>query len=115
MPAHRDQIVRDIFDERRRQHEEFGDQSGLGHMFMLAVLMEEVGEVAREVHEAEHNRLSWESPVEVHPPGADVMAPSPSPWPAVLQSQFLARIRAELVQVAAVAVQIIEHVDAEER
>lgn len=113
MPAHRDQIVRDIFDERRRQHETFGDQSGLGRMFMLAVLMEEVGEVAREVHEAEHNRLAWEAPVEVRPPGADVMAPSPSPWPTGLRSHSLARIRAELVQVAAVAVQIIEHIDTE--
>ena len=83
-------IYNDISDERRRQHEKFGDQVEMGCMFMLAVLTEEVGEVAQAAIELDVSLDQEHDSVRNH---------------------YLARIRAELVQVAAVAVQMIEHID----
>ena len=70
--------IGDVIEERQRQDAKWGDQSGLPRERMLAVLMEEVGEVAE----------------------------------AILANGKPRDLRAELVQVAAVAVQMIEHIDA---
>lgn len=88
--------LEDVAAERLRQHEKFGDQSHLGRFFMLAVLMEEVGEVAQAVVNHESDQMVNDC-TEGH--GCDACARSRD------------RIRAELVQVAAVAVQMIEHID----
>lgn len=81
--ARRWRIIEHIIDERHAQDAKWGpgipDEGG-----MLAVLMEEVGEVATEVLHIRAER------------------------PGSLQA-----LRAELVQVAAVAVKMIEGIDAE--
>ncbi len=89
----RERIWDAITEERARQHEKFGDQIGIGRLFMLAALTEEVGEVAEAIVEEQvADDRAYDGP----------------------RSFYMRRIRAELVQVAAVAVQMIEHIDREE-
>lgn len=78
-------ILADVYAERERQHAVWGKQR-LDYPVWLTVLMEEVGEAAQAV-------LAYR----------------------VMADQLrLQHLRAELVQVAAVAVQIIEHIDIDE-
>lgn len=94
----------DVRTERYRQWAKFGDQSGLGRMLMLAVLMEEVGEVSEAILAIENEHKAFRG------------AYTPDIWdkwsPTIAH---LENLRAELVQVAAVAVQMIEHIDTEVR
>jgi NTP pyrophosphatase (non-canonical NTP hydrolase) len=79
-------VMLDVIVERRRQDEKFGPLGNLGGAewgARLAVLMEEVGEAAKEVNE-------------LREPGA------------------VQRLRAELIQVAAVAVCLVQCLDMEE-
>ena len=73
-------ICDEVISERQRRHDKFGDQSHIPRTMMLAVLMEEVGEVAE----------------------------------AIIEDSVSQTVRAELIQVAAVAVQMIEHIDNED-
>lgn len=73
-------ICDEVISERQRRHDKFGDQSHIPRTLMLAVLMKEVGEVAKAIIEDFANQA----------------------------------VRAELIQVAAVAVQMIEHIDNED-
>jgi NTP pyrophosphatase (non-canonical NTP hydrolase) len=41
-----DQVIADFAEERRRQHQKWGEQNHAANMW-LAILMEEVGEVAK--------------------------------------------------------------------
>lgn len=80
-------ILDDIRVERHRQDMKWGDQSAHPDGFMLAILLEEVGEAATAV----------------------IRADDPDPD---LRHRYVEGLRTELVQVAAVAVQWIEHLDA---
>ena len=80
-----DRIYADIGAERIRQDDKFGRVRDMELTEWVCVLTEEVGEVAKAVHEAAQQRISWEG--------------------------GRTATRAELVQVAAVAVNIIEHMD----
>lgn len=75
-------VLEDVFNERQRQNELWGLQHGPTSEWMQ-VLMEEVGEAAKESNEHTFSNT----------PGA------------------LLRMRTELVQVAAVSVAIIEDID----
>lgn len=74
-------ICGDIVKERRREYEKFGDQSKLTQPELLAILTEEIGEYAHEVCEGIRKPFNRE------------------------------RAREELIQIAAVAVQIVEIID----
>ena len=74
-------VLRDVTDERKRQHELWGVQR-LDWPVWIAVLTEETGESAEAALEAHFN-----------------------------PDKSLAHLREELVQVAAVAVAIVEHID----
>jgi len=78
-------VLADIADERARQEEKWGDQSGHPYLLWNAILGEEVGEVSRVL--LEH----WNT----HLP--DTSAAN--------------QLRAELVQIAAVAVAWVETID----
>ena len=71
------EVLADIADERARQDEKWGDQSGHPYLLWNAILGEEVGEVSR----------------------------------VLLEDLDAKRLRAELVQVAAVAVAWVETID----
>lgn len=81
-------VLIDVEEERKRQSKKWGIQTHSPSMWM-AILMEEVGEASREIVDYECENPRDESLEEIH----DL-------------------IRKELVQVAAVAVQIIERIDA---
>lgn len=81
-------VLTDIVDERHRQDELYGRQSH-PPLAWLAILMEEVGEVSKEVCE-HHFQYKGD------------------------QKERLLRMRKELVQVAAVAVAMIESLDLNE-
>jgi NTP pyrophosphatase (non-canonical NTP hydrolase) len=71
------EVLADIADERARQDEKWGDQSGHPYLLWNAILGEEVGEVSR----------------------------------VLLEDLDAKRLRAELVQIAAVAVAWVETID----
>lgn len=83
---HTKTALSDVSGERARQVEKWGDQIANPPGAMLAILTEEIGEVATAVI-----RLYDHSRPEAHRDVSD--------------------LRTELVQVAAVAVQWIEHID----
>ena len=89
------QILDDIQKERQRQIEKWGDQSDLPFTRLISILTEEVGEAATEAND-------YESILD------DINKPT---FDSVLLNQTLINLREELVQVAAVAVQIIEKID----
>jgi hypothetical protein len=76
--SHQELIFAAIRAERKAQDDRWGAEHDPGDGFLLAVLVEELGEVARELNE---------------------------PWPAPAIGRLL---RSELVQVAAVAVAWLE-------
>lgn len=78
--------IEDVVAERQRQQELWGDQTHSMSQW-LAILVEEVGEVAKEVNEYYSEEYTHE------------------------RLQRLKNYRTELVQVAAVAVHMIEKVD----
>ncbi|HUH35119.1 MAG TPA: hypothetical protein VL022_04735 [Moheibacter sp.] len=78
--------IEDVVAERQRQQELWGDQTHSMSQW-LAILVEEVGEVAKEV-----NEFNFEDD-------------------RIKQIERLRNYRMELVQVAAVAMQMIEKVD----
>ena len=81
MIAKIDSVLRCVYDERLRQQELWGKQNHQPHRW-LAILLEEVGEVAKEVNDADEGAaMDWDA------------------------------YREELIQVAAVAVQMIECMD----
>lgn len=84
----RSAVIFDVVDERDRQDAKWGEQNH-GDAIWLAVLIEEVGEAAREILEA-RPVVGYVDPI---PPIATAL------------------LRAELVQVAAVAVAWIEAID----
>lgn len=92
-------VLADVLDERQRQHEKFGDQISLPPGAKLAILGEEYGEVCEEV-------VAWYASM------GDWLA-NKSENEDVAAS--VARLRTELVQLAAVAVQWVEHIDRDDR
>ena len=90
--------VGDVVAERRRQDIKWGDQSAGSPLISddrrLAILVEEVGEVAKELNDRDHDGGE-----------AGVIEPH-------LYREYDQRLREELVQVAAVAVAFIEAIDA---
>ena len=84
-----DNIYYDIRQERAAQDGKWGDQNHVSDLFWLPILVEEVGEVAREICELNHKR-------DVFP-------------------RDLAKLRGELIQVAAVAVAWLEAIDNDTR
>lgn len=82
-------VFQDVGDERIRQHEQWGEQNHNPSLW-LAILTEEVGEVAQAVCKA------WVPPYTNE------------------QRDWLFRYRDELVQVAAVAIAAIESFDRNE-
>lgn len=92
-------IIADITAERSRQDAKFGEQNHPPQDW-LAILMEEVGEFARA-----HMEVFYFQPPE---PGMSAEAV------ATMKAQFIAKrlhVREELVQVAAVAVAMLEACD----
>jgi NTP pyrophosphatase (non-canonical NTP hydrolase) len=83
--------MREVGDEQIRQIEKWGEQNHTPAMW-LAILTEEIGEVAQAVCKA------WVPP-----------------YDTLEQQEWLGRYRAELVQVAAVAISAIESFDRNER
>lgn len=78
----RSEILNAIDVERDRQLRKFGDQHHLGRLFVFAALAEEFGEVAKEVtEEAAHDVTD------------------------------LTQLREELIQLAAMTLQMVEYVD----
>lgn len=75
-------VIKQITAERKRQIKKFGSQSGVSTYKWLTILMEEVGEAAEAALDIEHGKIS------------DQMS-----------------YRNEIIQVAAVAVQILEHLN----
>ena len=96
-------ICDEVISERQRRHDKFGDQSHIPRTMMLAVLMEEVGEVAEAIIEDFVNQQRHETPFD-----------DPDARPLVPLGSWIPAVRAELIQVAAVAVQMIEHIDNED-
>lgn len=88
------QILDDIQKERQRQTEKWGEQNN-SYPKWISILTEEVGEAAKEAND-------YESLLD------DINNPT---FDSVLLNQTLINLREELVQVAAVAVQIIEKID----
>ena len=88
------QILDNIQKERQRQIEKWGDQN---HSYpkWISILTEEVGEAAKEANDYEYLLDKINNPT----------------FDSVLLNQTLINLREELVQVAAVAVQIIEKID----
>jgi len=80
-------VLRAVLAERKRQDQQWGDDQHHDNVVWLAILMEEVGEVAEAVLE-EHNARNC---------GLDVLA-----------DDHLDDVEKELIQVAAVAVQWLE-------
>ena len=89
-----EKTLQDVRDERQRQTEKWGDQN---HSYpkWISILTEEVGEVATEANDYESLLDNINNPT----------------FDSVLLNQTLINLREELVQVAAVAVQIIEKID----
>jgi len=92
VPGEATKAFKAIRDERERQNEKWGVQT---HSLCgwIAVLTEEVGEAAREALDIEIN---------------------PKPGKLGDYSDAFERFRKEMVQVAAVAVQILEYLDRDE-
>jgi len=84
---HTGRVMGEVWDERRRQHNKRGERNYEPHVYAV-ILHEEVGEAAREICDYAFNPES---------PSA--------------QRDCAIRARAELVQVAAVAVAMIESLD----
>lgn len=84
-------VLNDITIERDKQNEKWGEQNHLPIEWM-SILMEEVGEASKEVVEAYFNRQE-----------GDLFNTQ--------RTEAMLRFRAEMVQVAAVAVQMIECFD----
>lgn len=74
-------IIFDVFDERKKQDEKWGKDRDLDPFFWLAILVEEVGEIAKAILEPNFSDPKNE------------------------------KIRKEAVQVAAVALAFIENID----
>ena len=88
------QILDDIQKERQRQTEKWGEQNN-SYPKWISILTEEVGEAAKEANDYEYLLDKINNPT----------------FDSVLLNQTLINLREELVQVAAVAVQIIEKID----
>ena len=88
------QILDDIQKERQRQTEKWGEQNN-SYPKWISILTEEVGEAAKEANDYEYLLDKINNPT----------------FDSVLLNQTLINLREELVQVAAVAVQIIEEID----
>ena len=88
------QILDNIQKERQRQTKKWGEQN---HSYpkWISILTEEVGEAAKEANDYEYLLDNINNPT----------------FDSVLLNQTLINLREELVQVAAVAVQIIEKID----
>ena len=88
-------VLEEVLVERSKQYEKFGTQNNTP-LEWIAILSEEVGEASKEALE-HHFKYGISSPSAV--PGDSV------------QNERLKRYRKECVQVAAVAVQMIEEID----
>ena len=88
------QILDNIQKERQRQTEKWGEQNN-SYPKWISILTEEVGESAKEANDYEYLLDNINNPT----------------FDSVLLNQTLINLREELVQVAAVAVQIIEKID----
>jgi hypothetical protein len=77
--------IKSVVDEMNKQDEKWGADRNLHSLYWNAILMEEVGEASKEVIES-----------------TDIFEPT---------SEEIERLRGELVQVAAVAIQWIECLD----
>ncbi len=88
------QILNDIQKEHQRQTEKWGEQNN-SYPKWISILTEEVGEAAKEANDYECLLDKINNPT----------------FDSVLLNQTLINLREELVQVAAVAVQIIEKID----
>ncbi len=92
------EIFKEIQNERERQNEEWGEQNH-SPIEWIAILTEEVGEASKEVVDYHFkNDLTLRA-------GEDYLKDK------VVQKQRLMNYRKELIQVAAVAVQMIECLD----
>jgi len=80
-------VLTDIRIERQRQDAKFGEKRDYTAAFWLAVLAEEFGEASKEV--VEFSSCDWDAVKEIR----------------------LRNLRTELLQVAAVAVAMVEHID----
>lgn len=74
-------IFKRIKQERKRQNKKWGEYAAVHPFAKIVVLTEEVGEVARAAHDAVYGNGNWSA------------------------------YKEELIQVAATAVQMIEHID----
>ena len=89
-----EKALQDVRDERQRQTEKWGEQNN-SYPKWISILTEEVGEAAKEANDYEYLLDKINKPT----------------FDSVLLNQTLIDLREELVQVAAVAVQIIEKID----
>ena len=89
-----EKTLQDVRDERQRQTEKWGEQNN-SYPKWISILTEEVGEAAKEANDYEYLLDKINNPT----------------FDSVLLNQTLINLREELVQVAAVAVQIIEKID----
>ena len=86
-----EKTLQDVRDERQRQTEKWGEQNN-SYPKWISILTEEVGEAAKEANDYEYLLDKINNPT----------------FDSVLLNQTLINLREELVQVAAVAVQIID-------
>ena len=93
-----EKALQDVRDERQRQTEKWGEQN-YPVIEWQAILMEEVGEAAKEATD-----FHFKNPVKNFE--GEMVAPANGD-----QALRLSRYRKELIQVAAVAVQMIECLD----
>ena len=89
-----EKALQDVRDERQRQIKKWGEQNN-SYSKWISILTEEVGEAAKEANDYESLLDKINNPT----------------FDSVLLNQTLINLREELVQVAAVAVQIIESID----
>lgn len=105
-------VLGDVIAELIRNFAKVGDQSDRGHVFMLAVLTEGVGEAARAVIDWQLE-LDYITGLAASPERGNNNPVSPEAFTAV-DANGRRALRDKLVQVAAVAVQMIGHIDSEE-
>lgn len=112
-------ILDDIDDERKRQNVKWGDQSGNTNPVWVAILTEEVGEVAQAVLKSQwlpahkFGALRWCIYCTFDPENPEgwpgITKDGPCPAPAMTMREHL---RKELIQVIAVGVAWVEALDA---
>ena len=100
-------IALEVLAERRRQDAKWGEQSH-GPTYWLAILMEEVGEAARDVVEATASMSKFDT-IDY---GPETQVEADRAWTKA--RDHIRHLRVELIQTAAVAIAMIASLDRNE-